>query len=403
VTVYGAKWCPDCRALKKVLARNLVPYDWRDVDTDAAALAKATGADDGRSRIPTVELVTGELLAEPSAQELLERLGVAAADARPFYDVVIVGGGPTGLTAAIYTARESLDTLILERAGVGGQAGITETLENFPGFDEGISGVDFVARLQRQAERFGAEITQGEEVSGVRAEGQFLVVTTVNRREIVARAVLIATGSKYSSLGVPGEQQLMGTQVHFCATCDGPRYQGKEVMVIGAGDSGFEEALHLTKFATDVTIVGRSAEIKASRILQDKVSEKAKMHVLTNRGVKAFRVDAGKLGAVEVEDNATGQIETYSPDGVFVFIGLRPNSGFLPDAVARDAQGFIVTESNLATSMPGVFAAGDVRVGSTKQAVAAAGDGTTAAIMIRHYLQSIGEARANDAIEAEDV
>lgn len=401
LALYGATWCPDCRALKQVLARHLVPYEFHDVDRSETVRARVAAAGGGRVRIPTVEL-DGELLVDPPLDELLSRLGVDADERRPSYDVVVLGGGPTGLTAAMYAARESLETLVLERAGVGGQAAITQIIENFPGFDEGISGADFVARLHRQAEKFGAEVEQGEEVAGVRREGQFLVVSTVNRREIVARAVLVATGSRYRELGVPGEQQLIGRHVHFCATCDGPLYQDKSVMVIGAGDSGFEESLHLMKFATEVTIVARSDEIKASQILQDKVAEKPPMTVLTNRAVQELITEDGHLAGVRMQDRASRNVETHHPDGVFVFIGLRPNTGFLPELVGTDTQGFVQTDSSFATTMPGVYAAGDVRVGSTKQAVSAAGEGTAAAIGIRRYLQSIGEAYPTDHLGADD-
>ena len=401
LTLYGAAWCPDCRALKQVLARHLVPYVFQDVDASEEARAHITAAGGGRVRIPTVE-IDGELIVDPPLDQLLSRLGITANDQRPYYDVVIVGGGPTGLTAAMYTARESLETLVLERAGVGGQAAITQIIENFPGFDEGISGADFVARLHRQAEKFGAEVVQGEEVAAVRREGQFLVVATVNRREIVTRAVLVATGSRYRELGIPGEQQLIGRRVHFCATCDGPLYDGKSVMVIGAGDSGFEESLHLMKFATGVTIVARSEEIRASQILQDKVAEKPPMKVLTNRAVEELLTEEGQLAGVRMVDRATGESEVHHPDGVFVFIGLRPNAGFLPDEVDTDPQGFVRTDTTFATSMAGVYAAGDVRVGSTKQAVAAAGEGTAAAIAIRRYLQSIGEAYPTDHLGTDD-
>ena len=399
--LYGAAWCPDCRALKQVLARHLVPYVFHDVDVSEEARARIAEVGGGRVRIPTVE-IDCELLVDPPLDQLLSRLGIDAADRRPYYDVVIVVGGPTGLTAAMYTSRESLDTLVLERAGVGGQAAITQIIENFPGFDEGIGGAEFVARLHRQAEKFGAEVMQGEEVAGVRREGQFLVVATVNRREIVTRAVLVATGSRYREMGIPGEQQLIGRHVHFCATCDGPLYEGKQVMVIGAGDSGFEESLHLMKFATGVTIVARSDEIKASQILQDKVAEKAPMRVVTNRAVEELLVEDGALAGVRLKDLASGEVETHTPDGVFVFIGLRPNAGFLPEEVVTDARGFVRTDDTFATSMTGLYAAGDVRVGSTKQAVAAAGEGTGAAIAIRRYLQSIGEAYPTDHLGSDD-
>lgn len=405
IIVYGTSWCPDCRRSKNFLAENLIPYTWIDIEDDAEAMARVEELNNGNRSVPTILFPDGEVLVEPSNPALAKKLGIAINDraSRAFYDVIIIGGGPAGLTAAIYTSREGLSTLVIDKLGLGGQTAITQVLENFPGFESGIPGEQFAAQLAAQATNFGTEAIQGEEIADIRREGQYLVVKSVNDRQYIGRSVLIATGSQYRSLNVPGESELIGSQIHFCATCDGAFYKGKDVLVVGGGNSGFEEGLFLTNFAETVKIVEYMPQVKASKILQDKVAEKPQMSVVANHAVREFIIgDDGKLASVQVEDRATGQVESWTPDGVFVFIGLTPNTGFLPASIERDQWGFIQTDAMLQTTLPGVFAAGDVRTGSTKQAVSAAGEGATAALMIRQYLESIGEAaRSNTAIERE--
>jgi thioredoxin reductase (NADPH) len=203
--------------------------------------------------------------------------------------------------------------------------------------------------------------------------------------------VLIATGARYRRLNVPGEDELIGINVHFCATCDGAFYKGKDVLVIGGGNSAFEEGLFLTRFATHVTIVYHGPQPKASRILQEKVARREDITVVTNHAIQEFVVANNWLAAVKVQDQATGAIKEWHPDGVFVFIGMSPNSEFLPSEIERDRFGFLLTDNTLQTSIKGVFAAGDVRAGATAQAASAAGEGATVALMIRQYLQSAGE------------
>jgi thioredoxin reductase (NADPH) len=311
----------------------------------------------------------------------------------------VIGGGPAGLTAALYMAREGMDVLVIEKAGLGGQTGITQALENFPGFDEGIAGAEFADRLARQAHRFGVETLQATQVSEIAGDGRYWCVTTGDGAELAARgqhasygskAVLLTTGARYRRLGIPGEDELIGINIHFCATCDGAFYKGKKILVIGGGNSGFEEGLFLTKFASQVDIVEFLPKVKASQILQDKVAEMANMTVTLNHAVKAFELEGNRLKAVLVEDRASGEQKTWQYDGVFVFIGLSPNSELVKELVRLDAFGFIETDKTLMTSQAGLFAAGDVRASSTKQAASAAGEGATAALMIREYLREIG-------------
>ena len=214
---------------------------------------------------------------------------------------------------------------------MGGQAGITQTLDNFPGFDEGISGAEFADRLARQARRFGVEILQATDVVDLFPQDNYSCAITGGGIEIGAKAVLLATGARYRRMKVPGEDELIGINVHFCATCDGAFYKGKKVLVIGGGNSGFEEGLFLTKFATQVDIVEFVPQVKASQILQDKVAEYANMSVTVNHAVKEFKVEKNRLQAVMVEDRLTGELKEWQYDGVFVFIGLSPNSDLVKD------------------------------------------------------------------------
>jgi thioredoxin reductase (NADPH) len=389
IIVYGATWCPDCARAKQFFGEHRVQYRWVDIEQDSEAMTYVEELNRGMRSIPTIVFPDGDVLVEPSNAQLADKLGLQRHAKRMFYDVIIVGGGPTGLSAAIYTAREGIDTLVIEKSAIGGQVGITQTLDNYPGFDEGISGAEFARRLGNQARRFGAEILQAQAVKSIFKDGRYVCVTTSDGAGYVAKAVLVATGSKYRKLDVPGEDALIGINIHFCATCDGVFYKGKEVLVVGTGNSGFEEGLFLTKFAKQVTIVGNAPEVKASKILQERVAERSDMRVVTNHAIKEFQVKERKLAGVVVENRVTGEQHVWHPDGVFVFIGLAPNAGFLPAEIEREKMGFIVTSNTLMTTMPGVFAAGDVRAGSTKQAASAAGEGATAALMMREYLKNL--------------
>jgi thioredoxin reductase (NADPH) len=388
IVVYSTVWCPDCKRAKQFFGEQRVAYTNVDIEQDKKAMAFVEKINSGMRIIPTIVFPDGEIMVEPSNADLAKKLGLTTKAQYKYYDVIVIGSGPAGLTAAFYLAREGKKTLVIEKAGLGGQAGITQTLDNFPGFDEGIGGAEFAERLGRQARKFGVEILQAQEVKNISREGQYLCVETSDGESYGGNAVLLATGASYRRLGIPGEDELIGTNVHFCATCDGAFYKGKKVLVIGGGNSGFEEGLFLTNFADQVDIVEFSPEVKASQILQEKVAFTENMKVTVNHAVKELR-GKSKLEAVIVEDRATGEIKEWYYDGIFVFIGLTPNSDLLKDKVQLDKWGFVKTKY-MQTSMEGVFAAGDVRADSTKQAASAAGEGASAAIAIREYLKEIG-------------
>jgi thioredoxin reductase (NADPH) len=391
ITVIGATWCPDCRRAKDFLSEQRVAFDWIDLEQHPEATELVEQINAGGRSIPTIIFPDGSHLVEPGNDELAEKLGLNRSARSSSYDVIIVGGGPTGLTASIYAARENQSVLIIEKSAPGGQAGVTERLDNYPGFPDGVAGHDLADRMRRQAENYGVEILEAVAVSAISAEGDWLRVTTAVGETYCARAVLVATGSVYRRTGAKGEADLIGAGIHFCATCDGPFYRGaKEVLVIGGGNSGLEEGLFLTQFAEHVTVAEYSEKLAGSRLLQDKVLAHPQMSVVLNTKVVSFTVGkSGKLEHVEFEDRVSGERRDHEASGAFVFIGLDPNTAFLNGALELDERGFIVSDEQFRTNMPGVFVAGDVRRGSTKQLASAVGEGAAAAIQIRYHLDKV--------------
>ncbi len=370
-------------------------FTYVDLEKTPEATAEVERRNDGKRIIPTIVFPDGSHVSEPTNAELADALGLPREAAQDTYDVIIVGGGPTGLTASIYTARENLRTLVIDRSALGGQAGVTERLDNYPGFPDGVGGAELADRMVTQARRYGVETLQAVDVESIEADGNSVRAGLSTGQNLNAGAVLLATGSTYRRTGATGEEDLIGAGVHFCATCDGPFYSGaEEVLVIGGGNSGLEEGLFLTQFAQHVTVVEYADELKASRLLQDKVAEHAGMTVLTGTEVVAFEAaEGGGFAAVRLKNRATGDERRHEASGAFVFVGLDPNTGWLGGAVQTDSRGFIETDRTFATSIPGVFAAGDVREGSTKQLASAVGEGAGAALQIRYHLDSLAQVR----------
>ena len=403
VTIYGAYWCPDCRRAKKVLGEQFVPYKWVDIEQDKEGEMYVLQKNDGKRIIPTIVFEDDSFLVEPSNAELAKKLGLKTEAKKTYYDLIIIGGGPAGLTAAIYASREGSDVLLVERSGLGGQAGITVGLDNFPGFPEGISGQEFSERVTQQARRFGVEILQAVDVEKMEMEAGYHEVYTSDGKHYHSRAVLIATGASYRRLEVPGEDDYIGAGIHFCATCDGPFYKGaKEIVVVGGGNSAVEEGLHLTNFAEKVTLLVRGDRLTASQIAIDKVNEPtSRIDVKYNTVVEAIEGQDSKLKTIKYRYKDNDAIEELHPAAAFIFIGQTPNTAFLKDYAELDKYGFVLTGHDIAhgkeimgmeplpfeASVSGIFVSGDARHGSTKQVASAVGEGAAASISIREFLR----------------
>ena len=302
--------------------------------------------------------------------------------------VVMIGAGPSALAAAIYTTREDIDTTLYEKGVIGGLAAITDMVDNYPGFPDGIQGLTLAEQLEKQAKRFGAKIEYGD-VSAITDQGDYRELT-VDGKPVKAKAVLIATGSDYNKLGIPGEAEYYGRGVHYCATCDGAFYRDKRLVVVGGGNSGVQEAIFLTRFSSHIDLLVRST-VKASQVLQDELQKyvdegKVTIHLATVPN-EIVADESGKV--VKVTATKDGTATEFATDGVFVFIGLKPNTGFLAGSgVQLDEYGLVVTDKHLATNIPGVYASGDVRSGATMQVASAVGEGATAALSIREFLDA---------------
>lgn len=307
------------------------------------------------------------------------------------HDLVIIGAGPAALSAAIYTTREDIDTVLIEKGAIGGLAAITDWVDNYPGFKDGIAGLDLTDQMQAQAERFGAKIELDEIVS-IQDKGDHKFLKGYGA-EYKAKAVIIATGSAYKQLGIAGEQELYGRGVHYCATCDGAFYRGKRLITVGGGNSAVQESIFLTKFATHIDMLVRRDELRASEVLQHELENyKDKITVHYNTIPEEIVGADNKVQKVVAKDAVTKAKVEFETDGVFVFIGLLPNTGFLKNSkIDLDENNFVKTNEELETSMPGVFAAGDVRSGATMQIASASGEGATAALRVREYLNEFNK------------
>jgi len=301
------------------------------------------------------------------------------------YDLVIAGGGPAGLTAGLYAARGKLRTLVVEKLAPGGQAASTFLIENYPGFPEGISGPDLAQAMATQAKRFGLETTFGE-VKRLTPQEHYWEVEYEDRK-LLTKAVIVCTGVDPRKLGIPGEEALKGRGVSYCATCDGPFFRGQEVGVVGGGDSAVDEALYLTRFASRVYLIHRRKALRAEKILQERAFQNSKIEILWDTIVTGVLGDNGVEG-LEIMDVRTKDCRALKVDGVFFYVGLLANTEFLKGVVKLDDQGYVLTDENMATSVPGVFAAGDVRQKLLRQVSTAVGDGALAAFAAERYIES---------------
>nr|WP_278192839.1 thioredoxin-disulfide reductase [Bacillus haynesii] len=304
------------------------------------------------------------------------------------YDVIIIGAGPAGMTAAVYTSRANLSTLMVERGVPGGQMANTEDVENYPGF-ESILGPELSNKMFEHAKKFGAEYAYGD-IKEVVDEGDYKIVKA-GSKEFKARAVIITAGAEYKKLGVPGEKELGGRGVSYCAVCDGAFFKNKELVVVGGGDSAVEEGVYLTRFASKVTIVHRRDKLRAQSILQARAFDNEKVDFLWNKTVKEIQEQDGKVGKVTLVDTVTGEEEEFRTDGVFIYIGMLPLSEPFKNLGITNEEGYIVTNERMETKVEGIFAAGDIREKTLRQIVTATGDGSIAAQSVQHYIEELKE------------
>jgi len=299
------------------------------------------------------------------------------------YDVIIIGGGPAGLTAAIYTARDRLNSLLIERGIIGGKITEAEWVDNYPGFPQGISGLELTKLMNEQAKRYGLKNISAE-VTSIETKGEQKVIKTTDG-DFIARAVIIAGGSERGKLGIPGEKEFTGKGVSYCATCDGPFFADKPVAVVGGGNAAIYEALHLTKFASKISLIHRRQLLRATAVVQEKARVEPKIEFLLSTIVKAIE---GKdfVQKLRLQQLVTGEQSFLEVAGVFIAVGLKPNTEYLKNTLSLDKKGHIITDEQMKTKIPGIFAAGDIRSGSIQQTIAAAGDGAIAAINAKKFI-----------------
>ena len=410
IRVAGSRWSPQSHAVKDFLSRTQTPYEWLDVDANGSTRALVEGVSPGLARLPVVFFPDGTALVEPSARDLAERIGLQTAATKEFYDLIVVGGGPTGLAAAVYGASEGLRTILLECQATGGQAGTSAQIENYLGFPGGLSGADLARRATIQARRLGAEIVTPREVARVRAEHPYRVVTLDDGTELACAALLVATGTEVQRLDAPGVEALTGAGIYYGeALAEAVALRDQDVVIVGGANSAGQAALLFSRYAKQVTMVVRGASLAASmsQYLVDRITGATNVQVVPDHVVRQVH-GAGRLESVQLQHCATGETRTLAAEAMFVFVGSTPRSRFVADLLERDDRGFIVTGPDLIrggkrprawdrdrdpffleASVPGICAAGDVRLGSTKRVASAVGEGSAAVGMIHKYLETV--------------
>jgi thioredoxin reductase (NADPH) len=410
IRVVSHSWSARGHAIKDYLARNQLPYRWLDIETDAEAIALAASAGVDAALEPLVVLADGSHLVGPTNAEIAERVGLRTRAALPYYDLLIVGGGPAGLAAAVYGASEGLKTLLVEREAPGGQAGTTSRIENYLGFPAGLTGADLARRALIQATRLGAEVLTPQAVTGLAVDDRYKVLTLGDGSRVSCQALLIATGVEYRTLELPEADRLAGAGIFYgAATTEAPFYRGEHVAVVGGGNSAGQAAVYLARFAEHVTILVRGATLAAgmSAYLVDQIAATPNISVRVRATLAAVRGERS-LESIDVDDGAAGTRDTLPVAAMFVFIGQAPRTEWLGGTVVRDEAGFVVTGPALApageqvpgwtllrqpfmleTNVPGIFCAGDVRSRSVKRIASAVGEGSMAVQFVHQHLAGL--------------
>jgi len=385
ILFFGADWCPDCHRAKSYLQDNHINFRFIDIDNNEEAIVFVEKINNGKRIIPII-IVDGKPYTNPDNANLKSILKLKSESKTKVYDAVIVGAGAAGLTTSIYVQRDRFDSLILEKKNIGGNAYLTEKIENYPGF-QNISGPKLMDKMAEQARIYGAEIETGVEVLDYIKRNNVFEIDT-NMGKYYGKSIVLSLGSTYRKLGVPGEEVLIGSGIHFCATCDGAFYRDKEVVVLGGGNSALEEGIFLSKFCKKVKIIHRAEQFSASETYIEKIKEIFNIEVLLNQTVTAFKANEKDLfEGVQIIDNNSGKNRLIKADGAFIFIGLIPNTKNFKDKIQLDENGQILTNGFANTSQPGVFAAGDCRKGAIAQVAAATGEGVLASYGIKNYLK----------------
>jgi thioredoxin reductase (NADPH) len=410
IRVAGTTLSPGSFAVKDFLASNQIPYQWLDMDDDATVRELLSGASGGMARLPAVFFPDGTTLIQPTNRELADKVGLQTRAQKPFYDLIVVGGGPAGLAAAVYGASEGLRTILVECSAPGGQAGTSSRIENYLGFPGGITGADLARRAATQARRFGAEIITAQEAVELRREDPYRKVILSDGSELAAYALLIAPGMEVRRLPADGVEPLLGAGVYYgAALSEAATYRGADVVVVGGANSAGQGAMFFSRYARKVTILVRGPDLTAgmSSYLVDRIRETPNVEVALNTSVLAARGN-GRLEAVRVVDRATGAERDLPAAAMFIFIGTAPRTELCGALVMRDDQGFVLTGREVMadsrrpagwtlardpylyeTNVPGIFCAGDARHGSGKRVAAAVGEGSATVGMIHQYLQTV--------------
>ena len=386
IILYGADWCPDCRKSKAFLTDNKVNFQYIETDKNEWAIPIITKLNNGKRRIPTIIINDDIVLVEPENEELRQVLKLDEVKEERIFDSIIIGGGAAGLTTSIYAQRDRFDTLILEKKTIGGNAFLTQKIENYPGFTS-ISGPALMDKMEEQARTYGATIKTGEDVVSIEKEETLFKIKT-KTQEYYGKTIVLSTGSTYRQLGIPGEVDLIGSGVHFCATCDGAFYRDKDIIVIGGGNSALEEGIFLAGFCKSVKIVHIQSKFTATETYTEKlISIKNISTFMNKKSLEFISNENGLFEGLKIEDNDTHKQEVLTADGVFVFIGLIPNTKPFENLIELNERGFIKTSGLAKTSKNGIFAAGDCREGAIAQVAAATGEGVLASYGIKDYLK----------------
>jgi thioredoxin reductase (NADPH) len=408
IRIAGTLWSLPSHRAKDFLTRHQIPYQWLDIEKDPAARKLVEDVSTEISKLPVIFFPDGNVLIEPDTKTLAEKVGLQTQAGLPFYDLVIVGSGPAGLAAAVYAGSEGLKCLIVERGTPGGQAGSSPKIENYLGFPSGISGDDLTRRAVSQAKRFGVEILSAQEASRVFVRDAYRIVQLSDGTEISCHAVLIATGASFHILKMPGGDKLNGAGIYYgAAYTEASHYKDKHVFVVGGANSAAQGALYLTRFASKVTVLVRGSQPTASKYLVDAMAADEKLEMMMNTDLTEVKGES-KLEQVVIKNSKTGETQTCDAAALFVFIGVRPQSQLAADLVMRDERGYIFTGPDtltdkkpprgwtldrdpflLETSVPGIFAAGDVRFGTNHRVASAVGEGSIAYALIKEYLKTL--------------